>query len=111
MNFNRIIVINATRQEVPEFVYSFLLIRKLSVVALYPPSQKATGSTRGCPSSAVAGYCNEGWKCEKGIRRSFSEGGCASAGSAVGEGATGYARGTPRYWQTEPIIAGNISQT
>ncbi len=34
-------------------------------------------------------------ECEKGIRRSFSAGGCASAGFAEDGGATGYARGAP----------------
>jgi len=34
-------------------------------------------------------------ECEKGIRRSFSAGGCASAGSAEDGGTTGYARGAP----------------
>jgi len=41
-------------------------------------------------------------ECEKGIRRSFSVGGCASADSAEDGGATGSARGAP---QTAGMIA------
>jgi len=48
------------------------------------------------PAFAERPRLQSGDECEKGIRRSFSEGGCASAGSAEdGAGATDFVGGAP----------------